>query len=146
LKNKLKENYILGVINNKKEGKPIDYGSSTEGQTKEMIDKIARFIVDKGMETPAILFLESIKPLSYMGSQLTLFTIGPFLTLLGEYEERGYEFIKLFEKGENIEYLIQCIEALIKEEKDAEKSAPEKKIRIRDSAIIQKLLKLFRKK
>jgi len=117
------------------------YEPPTEEQKKEILEKIARLIVEKEMEAPAIMFLETIKPLSFMGSQLTLFTLAPFLTMLGEHEEKGYNLIRLFEKEENVEYLLQRIETLSKEkEASKERSAPKK-----ESAMTKKIKSFFKK-
>ena len=40
---------------------------------KEVFKKIAQRIVDYRMTVPAILFLESVKPLNFIGSQALLF-------------------------------------------------------------------------
>ena len=92
----------------------------TEEKEKQLIDKIAGTIVKRQMEAPAILFLETIKPLSFLSSQLALFTVSPFLTLFGEYQQDGYNVINLFEKPGNVERLIVTIESLSKEKQGTE--------------------------
>lgn len=114
----------------------------SEEEKKEFLEKIARLIVEKEMEAIAITFLETIKPLSFVGSQLTFFICSPFLTMLGgELEEKGYTLIRLFEKDENVEYLLQRIEILSKE-KRALKEKDRKERRINKPKI---LLKIFRR-
>lgn len=117
------------------------YEPPTEEQKKEILEKIAHLIVEKEMEAPAIMFLETIKPLSFMGSQLTLFTLAPFLAMLGEHEEKGYNLIRLFEKEENVEYVLQRIETLSKEKRSSkEKSVP------REEKGLKERIKSFLKK
>lgn len=86
-----------------------------EEREKELMERMAQIVVNRKMQAPAILFLETIKPLSFLGSQMTLFTLSPFLSLLAEYEGTAQDAIRYFEKRENVELLIQRIEALTEE-------------------------------
>lgn len=73
-----------------------------------LLERIAREISRRHMATPAILFLESFKPMNFVGSQLLLFLdpiIGIFLTI-PEYSR----FVRLLEDRDTIERLIVCIE------------------------------------
>ena len=76
------------------------------------IDKLAKKIVDSGMEGPAITLLQLVKPISVIGGELSFFYLAPFLPLLDNY---GYDFLEIFEKRENIEKLIKRVENLYKE-------------------------------
>ena len=40
------------------------------GRLPPALERLARAIVERGLETPAIIFLESIVPLSFLGSQV----------------------------------------------------------------------------
>ncbi len=102
---------------------PGPFELSPERQ-KELIDKIAKYIVDYRMETPAILFLESVKPLAFVGGQLATFYLAPFLPLVGRW---GEEAIALLQSRENVERLLQRIEELIKKEEEPVQSTKEKK-------------------
>lgn len=42
-------------------------------EDKDILDKVAKKIKKMKMETPAILFLETVKPLNYVGSQTMTF-------------------------------------------------------------------------
>ena len=84
----------------------------TPQQEEELIEKLAQFIVKHKMETPAILFLETLKPLSFVGSTFTMIYFAPFLDIYGL---NINQFAMLFQKRENVERLLQRIEALIKE-------------------------------
>lgn len=39
-------------------------------QLPAILEKFATAVVDRGMETPAILFLEMVRPLNFLGSQM----------------------------------------------------------------------------
>ena len=74
-----------------------------------VLEKVARKVVDKGMTVPAILFLESVKPLNYIGSQALVF-FEPIVQTL--FNIRDYDtFRSALEKRESIEILIQKVEA-----------------------------------
>lgn len=81
----------------------------TEDQ-KVLIDKVAKKIVDRGMSVPAILFLESVKPLSFLGSQLLVF-LNPMIQAVLNLKEYD-ELTKMLEERENVERLIVRIEEL----------------------------------
>ena len=44
-----------------------------EADEQALMDKVAHKVVDKGWTVPAIMFLESIKPLNFIGSQVMVF-------------------------------------------------------------------------
>ena len=91
----------------------------------ETIDKVARFIVNSGLATPAIWTLEMFKPMSPLASQ-TGFIMGyAFMPLIpGNW---GFNIMELFSEIENVEKLIQRVETLLKEEDEAKKLEKEKK-------------------
>ena len=87
---------------------------------KQVIEKIAKKIVRWHAAVPAIFTLESMKPLSFVGSQF-LVAIGPFADVLFNPEE--YEqFALAMERRESVEYLLQRIESLDADARDAEKA------------------------
>ena len=74
----------------------------------ELMEKIAKGIVQRQLTVPAIIFLESIKPLSFLGNQMLIFA-NPVVSLVvqsGNY----YKFIRMIENRENIEKLTIMIE------------------------------------
>ena len=85
-----------------------DYCISPERE-KELIDKMARFITDRHMQTPAIIFLESLKPLSFVIGQFGMAYLSPFTPFFGRW---GNEGLILIQKRENVERLLQRIEEL----------------------------------
>ena len=95
----------------------------------EMIRKIANTIHKYGMDMAAILMIESVKPLSYIGTQMGRFFVSPFLPVFGEDIGIGGEkFLQIFEKRENVEKLIKAVEELALEEEERNKAEKAKKL------------------
>jgi hypothetical protein len=67
--------------------------------------------VDKGLEAPAIMFLEVTRPLSFIASQLAIVALGPLEWL---FELQGPKYTGLFMKKENVGRIIERIEELSK--------------------------------
>jgi hypothetical protein len=88
-------------------------------QQEEILDKIARKVVYWKMSVPAILFLESVKPLNYIGSQMMAF-FEPFVQTLFSWKDYE-EFRKMMEERGTIELLLQRIEKLEAEREEKEK-------------------------
>jgi len=89
----------------------------TPEDEEDMIKSAAEKIHKYGMEVAAILMLESIKPLTYIGGQMGRFFVSPFLPALGEkIGQSGEKFFTVFEKRENVEKLITLLEEMTKEE------------------------------
>ncbi|MCK5130979.1 MAG: hypothetical protein KAR40_02375 [Candidatus Sabulitectum sp.] len=101
---------------------PEDYNSDTPEEIDDLVKKIARKIVERDLTVPAIIFLESIKPVSFLGSQMLVFA-NPVVSLLvqsGDY----YRFVRMIEDRENVEKLTVAIEeenALVSELRRKEK-------------------------
>jgi len=82
-----------------------------------MIEELAHKIVDRRLETPAILFLEMHKPVTFLASQSVL-VASPFLVpLFGRDGVRRYS--QLFSAQENVELLIRRIEELADERSES---------------------------
>jgi len=77
---------------------------------RELLDRVARAIHRRGMAQPAILFLGSVGPLNYIGSQAMVF-LRPFLTLLFSEKEYG-RFTEIMERREGPGALVDAIEAV----------------------------------
>lgn len=88
-------------------------------QQEEILTKIARKVVLWKMSVPAVLFLESVKPLNYIGSQMMAF-FEPFVQTLFSWKDYD-EFRKMMEDRGTIERLLRRIEVL-----DSEAQAKEK--------------------
>ncbi|OGM05029.1 MAG: hypothetical protein A2008_05150, partial [Candidatus Wallbacteria bacterium GWC2_49_35] len=66
-----------------------------------LFDRLADFVIRRKMTAPAILFLESTKPLNFIGSQF-LVVMGPLIKIffnIAEYDR----IVELMEKRENVE-------------------------------------------
>ena len=72
-----------------------------------LADRIARFVVRRRMVAPALMVLESGRPLNFLGSQLLAF-FGPFATLVFKGEEYD-QFTCFLEKRGSIPFLIDRI-------------------------------------
>ncbi|OGC81303.1 MAG: hypothetical protein A2W07_06265 [candidate division Zixibacteria bacterium RBG_16_43_9] len=116
------------IFSTQPKGAKEEKGLTPEQQ--EILDKIAKKVVLWKMSIPAILFLESVKPLNYIGSQMLVF-FEPFVQTLFSWKEYD-EFRKIMEERENVERLIQAIEkfdaeALAKEKEDKKRRKEERK-------------------
>ncbi len=100
----------------------------TPEDEEETIKSAAEKIHKYGMEVAAILMLESVKPLTYIGGQMGRFFVSPFLPALGEkIGQSGEKFFRVFEKRENVEKLITLLEELVKEEDKAKEESKKNK-------------------
>ena len=101
---------------------PEDYKNDTEENYDDLARRIARKIVERDLTVPAIMFFESIKPVSFLGSQMLVFA-NPVISLIvqsGDY----YRFVRMIEDRENVEKLTVAIEeenALVSELRRKEK-------------------------
>ena len=85
---------------------------------QELISKLAEKIVRHGMAVPAVFFLEMVKYMSFIGSQLMVF-FGPVITVFiqsGSY----YKITHLLEERQNVEFLMLEIERMESENKKKE--------------------------
>jgi hypothetical protein len=87
-----------------------------------ILTRLAAKVVEWKMTVPAILFLESVKPLNYIGSQVLVF-FEPFVQTLFNFKDYD-TFRVMMERRENVERLLQKIEEL-----DAAALAKEKEAR-----------------
>jgi hypothetical protein len=79
----------------------------------ELIDKVAKRIVEAGMEAPAILALEGARPLATMGSQMGRVMIAPWFGIFGwDAMTKADNYMALFEDKNNVKKLVQKIEDL----------------------------------
>jgi len=76
----------------------------------ELVERIAQRVVGTGMGMMAIVFLESLKPLSFVGSSILVFA-RPIFNVF--FDSVGYDrFIELVEDRRNIDHLVDRIEQL----------------------------------
>jgi hypothetical protein len=74
----------------------------------DFINMLAREIVQRQLTVPAIMFLETVKPLSFLGNQLLIFA-NPVVSLVVR-TQNYYKFVRMIEDRENVEKLTIAIE------------------------------------
>lgn len=74
---------------------------------QEIIDEIVLKIKNLKLETPALMMLNIIKPVSPFISQVYGFSVAPFMELLGI---KGYDYTMFFTKKKNVNEIIMKIE------------------------------------
>jgi hypothetical protein len=93
----------------------IDEEISPEEES-EIIEWIAKQFYRYGLETAAIMFLESLKPISRYGSSMGQVFISPLLPILGDnLMFKGDKAMRVLQEDANIEKLIQRLEVLASE-------------------------------
>ncbi|UCF69806.1 MAG: hypothetical protein JSW49_06270 [candidate division WOR-3 bacterium] len=90
----------------------------SEERKKILIGKIAQKVVDYRLSPVAIIFLESSKPLSFLGNQFMIF-MQPFYRAIFSFREYE-EIAAMLEDRNNVEALICEIERL-EEDRDERK-------------------------
>jgi hypothetical protein len=96
----------------------------TPTEEEEMIKSLADLIHKYGMETVAILTLESSKPLVWVGGELGRAFITPFIPIVSQdWGKKTEKFFLVFEKRGNIDKLLNLVEKFAQDEKDEKKPA-----------------------
>jgi len=91
-------------------GEPITgFEESLNDRQRDLMNRFAERIVQMRMTTPAILFLESVRPLNYVGSQVMVFFAPVVRGFFGlpEWDELRL----VLERRESIGYFLDLIEA-----------------------------------
>jgi hypothetical protein len=87
---------------------PDPDNTSLPEEEEAILDKLARKAVDRGMSVPAILFLESVKPLNFIASQVMVF-FEPIIQTVFNFKD--YNTLRsALEKRQSIEILLLKIE------------------------------------
>lgn len=92
----------------------MDILSTSDERKGELIKKIYDIITQYDLDVPAVLLLETYKPLAQVGGALAQIMLGPVMLA---FWEPGFDWIHTFEKMKNIERLIQMIEEKHEKEK-----------------------------
>ena len=75
---------------------------------RALIAKLSDWLVERRLETPAVLFLESVRPLSFVGAQ-GMYVLEPFARAI--FNVKDYERLaRMLERRENLELLVRAIE------------------------------------
>ncbi len=91
-------------------GEPLSgFEASLTDRQRELLDKFATRVVQMRMTTPAILFLESVRPLNYVSSQVMVFFAPVVRGFFGlpEWDELRL----VLERRESIGYFLDLLEA-----------------------------------
>ena len=81
---------------------------------KDFLTGIAKKIIELKLVTPSIFFLEMVKPLNFIGSQTMVF-FGPIISAFVK-TDGYYKAAEIFENHNSVEFLIQEIERLDRDE------------------------------
>ena len=73
-----------------------------------VVDKVCKEIVRRHLTTPALLFLETFRPLNYLGSQ-TMYFFQPIVSAVLKGDGYRY-FAEFLERRGSVDYLCQRIE------------------------------------
>lgn len=98
-----------------------------------LMEKIALKLVRRGMAEPAVLFLESLAPLNFLGSQ-ALHALIPLLGLACNPLELE-RMASILEKRNSIAFFIEIIEQLEMRDRRRESGGPTSNIQHRTSSI-----------
>jgi hypothetical protein len=99
-------------------------GQGLTPEQEEILNKIASKVVLWKMSVPAVLFLETMKPLNYIGSQMMVF-FEPFVQTLFSWKDYD-KFRKMMEERGTVELLLQRIEKFEAEAETKEKELKKK--------------------
>lgn len=80
----------------------------TEGE-RQVAERVCQLIADRGLIAPALVFLESSRPLNFVAAQ-SLYFFTPFISALSD-TKAWEEFARLLERPGSVEYLCQLLEA-----------------------------------
>ena len=119
--------------------------TSLPADEEDVLDRLAKKAVERGMAVPAIIFLESVKPLNFIASQVMVF-FEPVIQSIFNF--RDYNTLRsALEKHESVEILLLKIEkydaVVLARDKRIKKYMKEIK---KDWTWYQKYLGLFRPK
>ena len=109
-------------------------------RTRELLEKAAEFFASRRMGAPAILFIESLRPLHFLGSQVMYF-LSPFVNVIFQGQEFE-EFAAIIHEEENVKYLLDRIDEL-----DLQYNAEEReREKIKRQKFFRKIKSIFTRK
>lgn len=86
----------------------VDGDAAFDERDRALIDRLAAFVVRRRMTVPALMLLESWRPLNFIGSQMLTF-LAPFVTMV--FSEQEYSrFTGILERRGSIDLIIERIE------------------------------------
>lgn len=88
-------------------------------EDRVFLQRLSRWIAERRMAVPAVLILESVKPLNFIGSQMMFFFEPIVKAFIGG---QGYtRFARLMERRENVETFLEFIELAENETRNEQK-------------------------
>ncbi len=99
------------------------FWDTSKEKEEELIRKAFGLITKYEMEIPAVLFLQTIKPLLWVGGEVSRIVLTPLMIF---FWDEGHALIDTFESRKNIEKLIKMLEEKHKKEADKGKEETEK--------------------
>lgn len=118
--------------------------SITDEEAHELIEKVANFIVSRGMAPAGIMMIESLHPLHSIGSQAMYFLL-PFAEIL--FDSQKYQrFALMIQNGENIKALVKRIDELDEELNRERRAEARLRGRRRKNLWKARLSKIFKSK
>ena len=96
----------------------MDSSINISRSDRKLISDLAQKIVQHGMAVPAIFFLEMVKYMSFVSSQLMVF-FGPVITVFIQ-SQSYYRISHLLEERQNVEFLMLEIERIESDNKKKE--------------------------
>jgi hypothetical protein len=104
----------------------------TPEEEEELIKKVAEEIHKREMDAIAIILLQTFKPLSFIGAEMTRLFTFPYLPALGEENALSAEkMLHVFEKHENVERVLKTLEELADEDNKKRKEEKESRKKLR---------------
>ena len=106
-----------------------------------IIRKVAEKIHERGLNTVGMILFESLKPLSYFGAQMGHFLVSPYLSMLGDdFGFTGGKLLRIFEKRENLEKLVNTLDKLagVKKQKEMEMKIQDSKEKSKSNEAVDK--------
>ncbi len=91
------------------------------GEDAALLDRMAAWLAERRLAVPAVLFLESVKPLNFVGSQ-AMFFFEPVVRAVihgGSYSR----FASIMEERDNMEEFLRRIEAADEAHREKERAA-----------------------
>lgn len=86
----------------------IDSGEEFTDEEKALIERLASLVVQRGLTTPAVMALESARPLSFIGSQVLAF-FGPILSVAFSDQDKD-RLIHLLERRHSLDLMIDTLQ------------------------------------
>jgi len=118
--------------------------SISNEEAHELIEKVARFIAERGLAPAGIMLIESLHPLHSIGSQAMYFVL-PFAEII--FDSQKYQrFALMIQKEENIKALVKRIEELDEEINRERRAEARLKSRRRKNLWKARISKIFRQK